>query len=104
GLLRTHRTLLHDFSPAVRALGTSLQTQDGGYLRNTIHEPKLTCEICSAPIQPEFRICMQCNRHRKSSRPLADRAGSLIYAVKGSQSYRTDRQSTRLNSSHGSLW
>src|SRR5699024_2592224 len=81
--------MMHEFSSAVRALGTSLQTQDGGYLRNTIHEPKLTCEICSAPIQPEFRICMQCNRHRKSSRPLADRAGSLIYAVKGSQSYRT---------------
>lgn len=60
----------------------------GGYIRNTIREARVTCEVCTTPIEQRFTVCFQCNRRRERDLPLADRIGTLTYAWSGHQSGR----------------
>ncbi|GAB4590150.1 hypothetical protein [Nocardia sp. IFM 10818] len=68
--------------------------QHSGYLRNTVREPGRTCAVCTNPIEPGWATCYWCNQHQKQllrtdlGLPgLADRVGSMIYAIMGMQSY-----------------
>lgn len=64
-------------------------TQQSAYLRTPVRLPGKTCLVCAGPIQGQWTICFQCNKHRNMPgiAGLADRVGSLIYAVEGKQSY-----------------
>lgn len=55
----------------------------GGYLRNIVREPGLTCSVCATPVNGYDR-CYPCNQVR-SVIGLADRVASLTYAVAGTQ-------------------
>jgi len=49
------------------------------------------CGVCSLPVS-NYPNCFQCNQHLNSRLPLANRVGSLIYAVEpDSQAYKTVR-------------
>ncbi|MEV6774337.1 hypothetical protein AB0N05_37450 [Nocardia sp. NPDC051030] len=60
--------------------------QHSGYLRNTVRQRGLTCDVCACPVLAPYTICYPCNGHRRT-RGIADRVGSMIYAVMGQQSY-----------------
>lgn len=58
----------------------------GGYLRNTIREPSVTCAVCATPTFG-YRRCFQCNVQSQAwGNQLANAVGGMIYAVGGSQS------------------
>ena len=58
----------------------------GGYLRNTVREPYVTCVVCTTP-SPGYARCYPCNSHFSTWRErLADAVGCLVYAVGGRQS------------------
>lgn len=76
------------FSSNVLALANELESTSGSYLQSTIRVSGLTCEVCCTPVLPQYPRCVQCNKHLASEHQLADRVGSLIYAVEPtSQSY-----------------
>jgi predicted amidophosphoribosyltransferase len=77
----------HTLPPNVLAVADELERSAGGYLQSTIREPGVTCEVCGTPIEAPWRYCFHCNAHKNSGLLLADRVGSLIYAVKQTQSY-----------------
>jgi len=78
-------------SPEVEAIGRSLEAEAGTYLRNTVREPNATCSVCAAPVDG-YPHCVQCNKHAQTGLALADRVGSLIYAVEpDSQAYQVVR-------------
>jgi hypothetical protein len=64
----------------------------GGYLRNPIREPGVTCLVCTTPVE-RFERCFQCNEHQRQTAlgRLADRVAPLVYAVGGTQSGRVLR-------------
>ncbi len=59
----------------------------GGYLRNTLRIPNITCSFCACPIKPSFSDCYKCSGYRSMANT-ADLAGSMIYGVEGKQSDR----------------
>ncbi|WP_043738369.1 hypothetical protein [Nocardia asiatica] len=63
--------------------------QHSGYLRNIVRLPGMTCEVCACPISGPWTACYWCNQHRKMPgvAGIANRVGSIIYAVMGGQSY-----------------
>jgi hypothetical protein len=61
-----------------------IESTAGGYLRNIIREPRVTCSVCATPVDG-FDRCYQCNRARGVV-GIAQRVGSLTYAVAGTQS------------------
>jgi hypothetical protein len=66
------------------ALSAVLVRQAGGYLRNPVRQPFVTCEVCTTP-SPGYIRCFQCNAH-KSAGHLADAVAALTYAAPRSQS------------------
>lgn len=57
----------------------------GGFLRNTIREPKVTCSVCATPC-PGYDLCIQCRKQLYVPGIRADQVASLTYAVGGRQS------------------
>jgi hypothetical protein len=53
----------------------------GGYLRNVIREPKITCQVCAAPVGG-FDRCRRCEQARRSV-GVADVVVPLTYAIAG---------------------
>jgi hypothetical protein len=56
----------------------------GGYLRNVIRRPKVTCRVCAAPADG-FDHCWRCGHDRRIA-GLADVAAPLTYAIGNTQS------------------
>jgi hypothetical protein len=81
----------HQLPPRVVRIGRALQVEAGSYLHSTVLEPGKTCAVCAAPVDG-YEFCIPCRDHRRSGYVLADRVGSLIYAVEpDSQAYRLVR-------------
>lgn len=70
---------------AVHELAALLVHHAGGFLRNTVREPRLTCAVCATPC-PGYDRCLQCNRQLSVPGQRADQVASLTYAVGGRQS------------------
>ena len=51
----------------------------GGYLRNVVREPGVTCRVCATPASG-FELCYRCRQHQRVGR-LADMVAPLTYAV-----------------------
>ena len=62
----------------------------GGYLRNVIREPLVTCAVCGTPVTPGWSRCRPCDG-RTTRGGLADRVASITYAISGQQSGRLMR-------------
>jgi predicted amidophosphoribosyltransferase len=56
----------------------------GGYLRNPVRIPRVTCADCAAPVEGYDR-CFMCSRFR-SQAGLADATAFLTYAIHGQES------------------
>jgi hypothetical protein len=56
----------------------------GGYLRNPIHQPKITCRVCAAPVDG-FDRCWRCEQARRIG-GVADVVAPLTYAIAGTPS------------------
>lgn len=61
-----------------------------GYLRNTIREPHVTCEVCTGPIEPRYSRCYRCKSDSDTAAVremrLANLVVPLMYGVARSQS------------------
>ncbi len=62
----------------------SLVAAAGGYLRNVVRTPGVTCAVCAAPVEG-FERCWRCRQDRRIP-GLADLVVPLTYAVGGTQS------------------
>lgn len=72
----------------VRPVADQVERIAGSYLKSTICVSGETCSVCSTPVRTDQRLCIPCTMHAQSGLPLADRVGSLVYAVKpDSQTY-----------------
>src|SRR5919202_3715398 len=60
----------------------------GGYLRNTLRIPGVTCSVCLTPVEPGEEKCWPCSSHSSKAPAMrtADYVGILTYAVKNTQS------------------
>jgi hypothetical protein len=63
-----------------------LVQQGGGFLRNTIREESVTCEICTTYAEG-YKVCFRCQDYRKRL-DLADQIGFVTYAWPSAQSGR----------------
>ncbi|PPJ36384.1 amidophosphoribosyltransferase [Nocardia nova] len=63
---------------------TELIGMAGGYLRNTLHIPDVTCAVCAGPVDG-YKRCFKCNEAR-STAGIADLVTSMVYGVKSQQS------------------
>ena len=72
---------------ALAQLRDSLVESAGGYLRNILHMPDVTCEMCARPVDG-YQVCGKCQWNYASRSDIADRVGSMIYAFDGQQSGR----------------
>lgn len=73
--------------PAAEHIGRALVISAGGYLRNTFHEPLVTCGICATPVDGRFEFCYPCDSHIKSGMLVADHVGTVVYAVESGAGY-----------------
>lgn len=64
--------------------GAALVSRAGGYLRNPVHADRVTCAVCTTPVDGYLR-CIPCARQH-SILGLADLVAFLTYAVAGQQS------------------
>lgn len=69
---------------AEKRLTAALVSRAGGYLRNPVRQPRVTCAVCTTPVDG-YEYCLPCNRHR-AYRGLADATAFLTYTVAGHQS------------------
>lgn len=77
--------------PGVQEIARALAAEAGTYLHSTVREPRVTCSVCAAPVDG-YERCIPCNEHARAGFALADRVGSLIYAVEpDAQAYRVVR-------------
>lgn len=79
------------FTTEAKQIAAGLILGSGNGLYSVIREPGITCEVCAAPLDEArgFRRCFVCNGHLDLGVPLADRVGSLVYAIEGdSQVYK----------------
>jgi hypothetical protein len=56
----------------------------GGFLRNVIRQPKITCRVCAAPVDG-FDCCWRCEQARRIG-GVADVVAPLTYAIAGTRS------------------
>jgi hypothetical protein len=56
----------------------------GGYLRNVVRDPGVTCRVCATPVEG-FNTCWRCRLDRRAS-GVADVVAPLSYAIAGTQS------------------
>jgi len=62
-----------------------LVARAGGYLRNPIREPLVTCGVCATPVDG-YQRCYRCNEHhREHGNDLADLVAPVTYAIAGNQ-------------------
>ena len=74
-------------TPAVepsRRGDTALVRAAGGYLRNVVRQPKITCRVCAAPVHG-FDRCWRCEQARRIG-GVADVVAPLSYAIAGTPS------------------
>ena len=64
--------------------GAALVSRAGGYLRNPVHSDRVTCAVCTTPVDG-YRRCIPCSRQH-SIPGLADAVAFLTYAVASQQS------------------
>ncbi|MGH3887358.1 MAG: hypothetical protein ACRDSZ_12465 [Pseudonocardiaceae bacterium] len=64
-----------------------LVAEVGGYLRNVVREPHVTCAVCATPIKPAFDWCLRCRRDQQQfGDDLADLVVCVCYGIRGRQS------------------
>jgi len=75
---------------ALRAVESGVAREAGGYLRNPVSEPGLTCAVCRRPLDPgATALCPPCaSAERTWSTRLSDRTGFITYAGISDQSTR----------------
>lgn len=75
-------------SPAGRmTIRDRLVAEVGGYLRNVVREPHVTCAVCATPIKPAFDLCLRCWRDQQEfGDNLADLVVPIWYGIRGRQS------------------
>jgi hypothetical protein len=61
-----------------------LVRQAGGYLRNVIREPFITCAVCGTPVDG-YQRCYRCSQHRMTV-GVADLVAPLTYGIERTQS------------------
>jgi len=69
---------------SARRWSAALVSRAGGYLRNPVHADRVTCAVCTTPVDG-YRRCIPCSRHQNLP-GLADAVAFLSYAVAGQQS------------------
>jgi hypothetical protein len=69
---------------AVTANEQLLVRQAGGYLRNVIREPLITCSVCGTPVDG-YERCFRCHQHHTMV-GVADVVAPLTYAIERTQS------------------
>lgn len=79
-----------EFAGRLASIGESLSATAGGYLRNTIRKPGVTCRVCASPVT-EYPTCWACSRHLDSGETLADRVATMVYATEGGRSTYADQ-------------
>ena len=65
-------------------VGGELLRVAGGYLRNVIRQPRITCRVCAAPVDG-FDRCWRCAQARHIA-GVADMVAPLTYAIAGTPS------------------
>jgi hypothetical protein len=70
--------------PGFMEARTALVQLSGGYLRNTIREPYVTCRTCTGPVDG-YEYCPKC-RDYSTDPLLADMVATVTYAREGHQS------------------
>ena len=84
--------MTRQFPDRVSNVGNDLTRVAGSYLHSVTAGDWTACEVCALPIDASYTFCVQCQTHRRSDLPLADRAGLLVYANEpSSQTYRVMR-------------
>lgn len=80
------------FPDRVSNVGNDLIRVAGSYLHSVTTGGWTACEVCALPIEANYTVCVQCQSHRRSGLPVAERAGFLVYADEpSSQTYRVMR-------------
>lgn len=67
--------------PRVAAVAEQLRRSAGSYLQSTVRESSVTCAVCSTPVLENYDLCLPCKQQSGTGLSLADRVGSLVYAV-----------------------
>jgi hypothetical protein len=79
------------FPDRVTNVGNDLTRVAGSFLHSATTGDWTACGFCALPVDG-YSLCPQCLSHRRTGLPLADRAGSLVYADEpSSQTYRMMR-------------
>lgn len=70
-----------------RTIRERLVAEVGGYLRNVVREPRVTCAVCATPIKSPFHLCLRCWRDQQEfGGDLAGLVVPLCYGIRGRQS------------------
>ena len=70
-----------------RTIRERLVAEVGGYLRNAVREPHVTCAVCATPIKSSFDLCLRCWRDQQEfGDNLADLVVCVCYGIRGRQS------------------
>ncbi|MGH3772644.1 MAG: hypothetical protein ACRDRW_14830 [Pseudonocardiaceae bacterium] len=70
-----------------RTVRKRLVADVGGFLRNVVREPHVTCAVCATPFKPAFDLCLRCRRDQQEcGDALADLVVPVRYAIRGRQS------------------
>ncbi len=84
--------MTRQFSDRVSNVGAHLTQAAGSYLHSVASGSWSACEVCALPIDPNYKLCVQCQSHRRSGLAVADQVGFLVYADEPrSQTYRMMR-------------
>ncbi len=81
---RDGRTSVDPGRDPVAASERLLVSQAGGYLRNVIREPYVTCRVCGTPVDG-YERCWRCNRDQWTP-GIADLVAPLTYGIERTQS------------------
>lgn len=74
--------MTREFQPQIRQIAEGLILEAGNGLYSVIREPGITCPVCATPPNPGYSRCSACEEQVRTGRPLADRVGALVYAIK----------------------
>lgn len=78
--------------PPVAAVAESLTSLAGGYLRNSLVLPGVTCHVCRGPVPAGEPRCPQCrDQHEQYPGRLSDRVAVYSYAPSDGQAARAMR-------------
>lgn len=75
--------MTREFSPQVEEIAEGLIVEAGNGLYSVIREAGVTCPVCATPPSSGYVLCQACERQAHSGSLLADRVGSLVYALEG---------------------